>query len=100
MVNLAKVGVVEEQKLAHQKRLEFESRSRCLKQFGRWAAGQMRKDGDEALAYMRRVLGIGVSTASDEDVVELVHRDFLGQGLEWDRGALRAVLADCGRGRR
>lgn|SRR5512143_1512045 len=92
MLDLAKVGIIEEQKFAHQKMLEFKVRSRRFKHLGNWAAAQMRQRGDQAAAYVQRVLSIGVCSASDEAVVEAIHDDFVRQGVSKDKVAIRAAL--------
>lgn|SRR5512147_2158054 len=93
MLDLAKVGVVEEQRFAHQKMLEFELRSRRLKHLGTWAAAQMRMGADQAASYVHRVLGISVASASDETVVQAIHDDFVRYGVARDKQAIRAALA-------
>jgi hypothetical protein len=92
-LDLAKIGVVEEQKLAYEQAAAFTLRSRHLKQLGLWAAAQMGKSSEQAAAYMARVLGIGVSSAADEDVVDAIHGDFAAHGLACDKQIIRDAFA-------
>lgn len=92
-LDLAKIGMVEEQKLAYEQTAAFALRSRHLKQLGLWAAAQMGKSSEQAAGYMYRVLGIGVSSAADEDVVDAIHGDFAAQGLACEKQAIRDALA-------
>lgn len=92
-LDLAKVRMVEEQKLAYQQSAAFALRSRHLKQLGLWAAAQMGKSSEEAAGYMYRVLGIGVSSAADDDVVDAIHGDFATQGLACEKQTIRDAIA-------
>lgn len=92
MIDLAKVGIIEERKFAYQKLQEFELRSRRLKHLGKWAAAQMGKSGEQAAEYVHRILGIGVSSPSDDTVVEAVHDDFVRHGVALSKAAIRSEL--------
>ena len=85
MFNLAKIGLIEEQRLVHQQSQEFAMRSRHLKQLGLWAAAQMGRSGEHAARYVDRILGIGVSGVGDASVVNAIARDFAAQGLACDK---------------
>lgn len=91
-LDLAKVGMVEEQKLAYQQSTAFTLRSQHLKQLALWAAAQMGKSSGQAAGYMDRILGIGVSSAADEDLVDAIHGDFVAQGLACEKRTIRDAI--------
>ena len=93
MVNLAKIGLIEEQRLVHQQSQEFAMRSRHLKQLGLWAAAQMGRSGERAARYVDRILSIGVSGGGDAPVVNAIARDFAAQGLAYDKQAIWSTVS-------
>ena len=93
MFNLAKIGIVEEQRLVHEQSQAFVMRSRHLKQLGLWAATQMGWSGERADRYINRILGIVVSSPEDARVVNASARDFAARGVARDKRAIWHTLA-------
>ena len=82
-----------EAKFAHDEELRFLALARRNKLLGAWAAGLMRKKGDEAEAYANSLVASDLLGAANDRVVLKVVSDLKAQGIE--RSA-QDVLAKMG----
>ncbi len=64
-----------ESKWAHDADMQFKIMARRNKLLGLWAAGEVGKTGDAALAYAKEVIAADFEEPGDEDVFRKVRRD-------------------------
>jgi len=75
-------GAAFEAKFAHDAELQFKVEARRNKLVGLWAAGLLRKTGDEADAYAVEVVKSDFEEAGDEDVYRKLAGDLGGLATE------------------
>jgi hypothetical protein len=80
-----------ENKFAHDADMQFKAEARRNKLLGLWAAGLMRKSGDDAATYTKEVIKADFQEPGDEDVYRKVAGDL---GALADEQTIRAKMAE------
>ena len=81
-----------EKKFAHDEELKFKATARRNKLLGLWAAAELGKTPDEAVAYSKEVVSADFEEPGDDDVVRKVVTDLAGKGVTEDQ--VRAKMAE------
>ena len=81
-----------ENKFAHDAELKFRAEARRNRLLGKWAAGELGKDGPEADAYALTVVQADLEEAGDEDVFRKVRADFDAAGLAKSDAEIREQM--------
>ena len=67
-----------ENQFAHEAELKFKAHARRNKLLGLWAAEKLGKKGEDATAYAKDLVILGLDSAGDEEVVAKLLADFRG----------------------
>lgn len=85
-----------EKKFAHDEELKFKATARRNKLLGLWAAAELGKTADEAVAYSKEVVAADFDEPGDDDVVRKVVTDLAGKATEEQvRAKMQELLAEA-----
>ena len=78
-----------EKKFAHDEALKFKAEARRNKLLGKWAAGLLGLNGQEAEDYVLAVIKADFAEAGDDDVYRKVRADFDAAGIDQSEHQIR-----------
>jgi len=73
---------------------KFRATARRNRMLGNWAAEQLGKSGDEAVAYAKEVVASDIIEAGEHDVFRKVRADFDAAGVSVSDDEIRTAMRD------
>ncbi len=73
---------------------EFKARVVAAKQFGLWAASEMKLSNDEASNYSKKIIDISILDKEHQAIINEIYKDFIEKHIECTKAKLELTYQE------